>query len=229
MSRLRSKQAAAAVAVRLIKPGMVVGLGTGSTAEQMMLSLSDRISRDGLSIVGVPTSEAIAALAGDLGIPLAEDYPDFPTIDLTLDGADEVDPAGNLVKGGGGALLREKLVALASRQVVIMVDESKHVEHLGSSFAIPVEIVPFGWTHTLSRLEGLGASCALRLAEGQPYRTDGGNFIADCRFDSIEDPAALQRTLKALPGVIESGLFCGIARLVITGTDEGSTRSQTFE
>lgn len=218
----QAKSAAARGAVELVQPGTVVGLGTGSTAIKFLDLLAERR----LPITCVATSEGIASRARQAGLTLVDGYPDFGAIDLTVDGADEVDPGGNLIKGGGGALLREKLVALASRRVVIVVDPEKHVPILGRGFRLPIEIVPFGWSLTLERLRALGLEPELRRAGPDPFRTDGGNLIADCRTPGIPDAAALHRAVKAQSGVVETGLFPGIAHEVLTGSPDGTWRLQ---
>lgn len=214
----QAKWAAARGAAELVQSGMVVGLGTGSTAIKFL----ELLARKELALTCVATSEGIAARARELGMRLVDGYPDFGAIDLTVDGADEVDPSGNLIKGGGGALLREKLVALASRRVVIVVDAEKHVEMLGRGFRLPIELVPFGWSLTLQRLRDLGLGPELRRTADGLFRTDGGNLIADCRTPEIPDPAALHRDLKALSGVVETGLFPGIAHAILTGSPDGT-------
>lgn len=220
--REEAKWAAARGAVALVDDGMVVGLGTGSTAVKFLDLLAERVRGEGIAVTCVPTSEGIASRAREAGLALVAGYPDFGPVDLTVDGADEVDSAGNLVKGGGGALLREKLVALASRRVVIVVDPDKHVEILGRSFRLPVEVVPFGWTLTLERLRELGCEPELRLAGEGLFHSDQGNLIVDCRFPGIPDPAGLHASLKLLPGVVETGIFPGIADAILTGSPDGT-------
>ncbi len=199
---------------------MVVGLGTGSTAAFALEALARRVA-GGLQISGIPTSEATAAQARRLGIPLT-DFAQHRRIDLTIDGADEIERRTlHLIKGRGGALLREKIVASASRRVVIVADHSKLVDRLGERAAVPVEIVPFGWQLAVERLEVLGATVRLRRAQDQPFRTDGGNYIADCAFPSILDAPELERRVGAVLGVIESGLFIDLATGVVLGTPEG--------
>ena len=214
------KHEAAAAALAEVADGMVLGLGTGSTAAIFVDLLGARV-RDGLRVTGVPTSERTAEQARRLGIPLAG-LDDYPALDVVIDGADEVDTGSfALVKGLGGALLREKLVALAGRRMVVIVDEGKLVTGLGCG-PVPVEIVAFGAATTLTRLRGAGAVPQLRPGPGgAPYRTDGGNFIADCRFASIPDPAALHARLKMLTGVVETGLFPGLASRIIVGAANG--------
>ena len=214
------KHEAAAAALAEVADGMILGLGTGSTAAIFVDLLGARV-RDRLRVTGVPTSERTAEQARRLGIPLAG-LDDCPALDLVVDGADEVDTGSlALVKGLGGALLREKLVALAGRRMVVIVDEGKLVTGLGHG-PVPVEIVAFGAATTLARLREAGAVPQLRLGPGgAPYRTDGGNLIADCRFALIPDPAALHARLKVLTGVVETGLFPGLASRVIVGAADG--------
>ena len=215
------KRLAAEAAAAEAEDGMAVGLGSGSTAELAIEALAARVAA-GLRIEGVPTSERTAALARRLGIPLA-DFSARPRLDLAIDGADEVEPRSlALVKGRGGALLREKIVASASRRVVIAVDGGKLVERLGRG-PLPVEVVAFGWQATLARLEGMGARPALRRSPegGAPFRTDGGNHIADCAVGPIHDPADLDHRLRAVVGVVETGLFLGLATRVVVATTEG--------
>ena len=214
------KRAAAAAALDSVEDGMVLGLGTGSTAAVFVDLLGARV-REGLRVTGVPTSERTAEQARSLGISLAQ-LGDHPALDLVVDGADEVDTASlALIKGLGGALLREKLVALAGRRMIVIVDEGKLVPTLGRG-PVPVEIVAFGAPTTLARLREVGADPAIRqAADGAPYRTDGGNLIVDCRFAPIRDPAALHARLKALTGVVETGLFPDLASRVVVGTPAG--------
>jgi ribose 5-phosphate isomerase A len=217
------KRMAAEAAVAEVEDGMVLGLGTGSTAAFAVEALAARMRR-GLRIVGIPTSEGTAEQARRLGVPLAT-FAEHRRIDLTIDGADEVEQGTlNLVKGLGGALLREKIVAAASRHMTVIVDETKLVDRLGSKAPVPVEIVPFGWESIVERLAGIGGAPTLRLAKdggGVPFRTDGGNYIADCAFGPIADSAALEHRLAAMVGVIESGLFIGMATRVIVGGAAG--------
>lgn len=218
-----SKHAAAQAAVKLVEDGMVVGLGTGSTAMMMVQNLAARLA-ERLRIQVVPTSEAIAVEARRLKLPILADYPDFQRIDLTLDGADEVDPQGNMIKGGGGALLREKLVAVASGRLVIMVDESKRVERLGQAWPVPVEVVPFGWGRLQKCLQDLGGRCELRANSGKPVLTDHGNFIIDCHFGPIAELEELESRLKRLTGVVETGLFLGMANALVVGAEDGNAQ-----
>jgi len=216
------KQQAAEQALQYIQAGMVVGLGSGSTATHMVRSLGARL-RDGQlrDVIGVPTSEATATLARELGIPLAT-LEQQPQLDLAIDGADEVDPALNLIKGLGGALLREKIVEASAQRLVVIVDATKIVEQLGTRAPLPVEIVPFGLPLCERRLAELGCVPTLRrTAEGAPYRTDQGNMILDCRFGAIADAQALGTAVKAIPGVVEHGLFIGMASLVLVAGPAG--------
>ncbi len=213
------KRAAAEAAVGLVKEGMVVGLGTGSTARYAILKLGD-MAQDGFDVKGVPTSVATANLAKSEGIALTS-LEECPALDLTIDGADEVDPRLDLVKGMGGALFREKLVASASKRVAIAVDLTKLVKRLGTRSPVPVEVHPFGWKVTKAGLEALGAAASLRAAGGGTYRTDNDNYVLDCRFKAIKDPGKLEREINDVPGVIENGLFVGIASLVFVGEPQG--------
>jgi ribose 5-phosphate isomerase A len=214
MDRDALKRAAAARAIEEIEDGMVVGLGSGSTAEIAVQLLGARRPR----IVGVPTSERTAQLARTLGLRLAT-LEEHPRLDLVIDGADQVERSTlNLVKGLGGALLREKIVASAADRMVVMVDDSKLVERLGGHTPLPVEIVAYGWRSTLARLERAGLQPAVRGGTEHPFVTDGGNYIADCAIARIDDPAGLEARLSGLVGVVESGLFIGLAsRVIVAG------------
>ncbi len=225
----KAKWAAAQGALQFVKDGMLIGLGTGSTAEKFVRLLASKAAEEHWKISCVSTSKAIAVLAKELGLPGDYDNPSLLHVDMTFDGADEADGAGNLIKGGGGALLREKLVALASDEVTIMVDESKHVDVLGRAFKLPVEIVTFGCRRTLRRLEDLGAKAELRRRQGELFVTDNGNYIADCDFSGIDAPAQLAAALKSISGVVESGIFAGIATRVVTGCSDGSWRVQELK
>jgi len=210
MSPEQLKREAAAAALHLVEPGMRLGLGTGSTARHFVDLLGEKV-RDGLKIITVSTSEVTAAQARGLGIPLST-LDDTPELDLTIDGADELDDSLRLIKGAGGALLREKIVAAASRRMVVIADESKHVRQLGA-FPLSIEVNPFGLKVTTRQVEKAcgGAPVALRLAaDGAPLRTDGGHFILDARMGAIADPEALGLQLHAIPGVVEHGLFIGL-------------------
>jgi ribose 5-phosphate isomerase A len=215
------KQAAAESAAALVEDGMILGLGTGSTAKLAIDVIGQRV-KNGLSVIGIPTSEGTAQQARSLGIPLST-LDEHPAIDLTIDGADEVQLGPlNLNKGRGGALLREKIVASASRKLVIMVDESKLVERLGSHFPLSVELIPFGWSVAARKLEALGAKVALRSgSDGKPYVSDGGHYIVDCAFGPIASPAKLEFELNSLVGLVEHGLFLGMASQVIVAGSDG--------
>ncbi|MCX7750787.1 MAG: ribose-5-phosphate isomerase RpiA [Candidatus Bipolaricaulota bacterium] len=216
------KRAAAEEAVKLVEPGMAVGLGHGSTARYALLRIAELLRSGKLrEVVGVPCSTQVEREARELGIPLTT-LEENPILDLTIDGADEVDPELNLIKGGGGALLREKVVAQASRREVIVVDEGKLSPALGTRCPVPVEVLPFGWRTHLPFLEGLGAEVTLRRgADGAPVRTDGGNFILDCAFGPIRDPQSLARELDARAGILGHGLFLGLATHLYVGTPHG--------
>lgn len=218
------KRNAAAVAVEYVKNKMLVGLGSGSTMEYALHFLSARV-KQGLRITGIPSSLATAKLARRLKIPLVTDTAAFKKIDITIDGADEVDTQLNLIKGGGGAHTREKVVASRSDRVIIIVDEKKLVPQLGK-FPLPVEVLPFGWHSTAAVLKALGARVTLREQEGNPLRTDNGNFILDCNFRGIDDPATLTEQIKSIVGVVETGLFVGMADLVIVGKKDGSVEEK---
>jgi len=210
------KQQAAERALEYVQSGMALGLGTGSTARHMLSGLAARL-RDGRlrDIVGVPTSSQTGAQARELGIPILA-LEQRPQLDLMLDGADEVDPALNLIKGLGGALLYEKIVASSAQRLLIMADETKLVQQLGTHAPLPVEIIPFGLPLCAGRLAMLGCEPILRRApDGHPYQTDEGNVILDCRFTSIPDPLAISTAIKAIPGVVEHGLFIAMASIVL--------------
>ena len=213
------KRAAAEAAVALVKEGSIVGLGTGSTAKYAILKLGD-MAQDGFEVRGVPTSIATANLAKEHGIPLTS-LEEFPRIDLTIDGADEVDPHLDMIKGMGGALFREKLVAAASKKVAIAVDASKLVKKLGSRVPVPVEVHPFGWKVSKARLEALGGAPELRAAGGATVRTDNDNYLLDTRFKLIRDPGALEREINNVAGVLENGLFVGLASVVFVADAKG--------
>jgi len=213
------KERAARRGLELVREGMVVGLGTGSTAAQFIALLGGQ-TRDGLEIIGIPTSVETERLAREAGIPLGT-LEEHPEVDLTLDGADEVDPALDLLKGLGGALVREKVVAAASRQFVVLVDDSKLVEELGTRAPLPVEVLPFGWKTTAQRLERLGLKVELRGGAAKPFRSDNGHFILDCRGPRGEALKGLAGLIEAAPGVVGHGLFLGMAHRVLAGTATG--------
>lgn len=219
---MNAKQAAAESAMSEIQSGMIVGLGTGSTAEYFIRALGQALAEGRLSnIRGVPTSRASEKLAGELGIPLMM-LSGAGQTDVTIDGADEVTDKLEVIKGLGGALLREKIVAQNSRKLVLIVDQSKRVPHLGAKAPLPVEVTIFGHELQPAFLASLGATPVLRKgADGSAYVTDNGNYIYDCRFAKIEDPAKLEQSLKGRAGIVESGLFLGLAKMVIVAGEQG--------
>jgi ribose 5-phosphate isomerase A len=215
------KRAAAARALDFVQSGMKLGLGTGSTAKHFVALLGERV-RKGLNVVGVPTSEATRLDAERAGIALTT-LDEIDALDLTVDGADEIDPALNLIKGGGGALLREKLVAAASTRMIVIADETKWVAELGR-FPLPIEVVPFGLAATRRAIENIlpGLPLKLRLNKaGHPFVTDGGHWIVDAWIGCIADPPSLAQKLAVIPGVMEHGLFIGIARTAILAGQDG--------
>jgi ribose 5-phosphate isomerase A len=218
MANEAEKEAAGRAAAKLVRNGDVVGLGTGSTAYFAVVALGERV-KAGLKMVGIPTSDATADLARQLGIALTT-LDEHPQIDITIDGADEIDPKLNLIKGGGGALLREKVVASVTKKMVVVADSSKVVPALGK-FPLPVEIIPFARPVIERKLASLGATSKLRLKpDGQPFVTDNGNQILDCCFGKIDDPPALARELNDTPGVVEHGLFIGLASVALVGSGD---------
>jgi ribose 5-phosphate isomerase A len=219
------KAAAARKSLEYVKDGMVVGLGTGSTATFAIQFLGQQV-REGLKIRGIPTSRASAELAHSLGIPLIS-FDEVDHTDVTIDGADEVAPGLALIKGGGGALLHEKIVAAASRRLVIVADEHKVVQRLGR-FPLPVEVIPFAAGPVKRKLEELGANPILRLGhDGSPFITDEGNHIFDCHCGEILDPPGLAQTLKSITGVVEHGLFLGLASVAVVAGPTGSRLIET--
>jgi ribose 5-phosphate isomerase A len=219
------KQAAARRALDFVEDGMKIGVGTGSTAEEFVKLLAERVA-GGLKIVGVPTSERTAALATKLGVPMSN-LDDTPHLDLTIDGADELDAQLRLIKGGGGALLREKIVATSSDKMIVIADASKVVATLGA-FPLPIEVIPFGAVSTAAHIAEIASAhgCQGKIARrcdsyGEPFFTDSNNFIFDCAFGGIPDPDGLARELNLVPGVVETGLFIGIAKLALVGTAAG--------
>ncbi len=210
----REKQLAGEAAAELVQDGMRVGLGTGSTAAFAVRRLGERV-RGGLRMQGLPTSQRTEALARELGIPLI-DFSQTTSLDLTLDGADEIDAGLNLIKGGGGALFREKIVAAASRRLVIFADHTKLVPQLGA-FPLPVEVNPFGWQVVAAKIGTLGARAALRMDGERPFVTDNHGYILDCRFGAIADPQTLEHQLNAITGVMACGLFVAMAESALLG------------
>lgn len=230
MDKEAGKRRAAEQAATHVKRGMTLGLGTGSTAKYFIEIMGTRI-KEGWGLRGIPTSEETRRQAQAVGIEIIT--PDETTIiDLAVDGADEADPDLNLIKGGGGALLREKIVASTAHKFIVIADKSKRVVALGA-FPLPVEIEPFGWALTVRRLREVlneqgyqNPKLELRAAEGAPVFSDGGNLIVDCALERIDDPAVLDKTLTEIPGVIETGLFCGIADIIIYGDSDGVSTEQ---
>jgi ribose 5-phosphate isomerase A len=215
------KRAAAMRAIDEVEDGMVLGLGTGSTAAFVVEGLARRVAA-GLRVVGIPTSERTAVQARQLGIPIAT-FAEHQTLDLTIDGADEVQLGTlDLIKGLGGALLREKIVAAASRRLVIVVDQEKLVDRLGEHTPVPVEVTQFGWQATAVALAKLGCLAERRYAPGErPYVTDGGNYILDCRFGPLADPAGIERNIAMTVGTVESGLFVRRSSMVVVASPSG--------
>ena len=207
-------------AVSYVRDGMTVGLGTGTTVAHTIRKLAEVAGEHGWRILGVPTSAATAKLAKAIGIPLIS-LEDVDGLDLAIDGADEVDPELNLIKGGGGAHFREKVVARAAAKVVIVVDESKLVPALGTRAPVPVEVHPFGWKQTKAALEGLWCTATLRTAGDMPILTDNGNYLIDCKFGPIPKPGKLEREINNVPGVLENGLFVGLADVVLAAGPGG--------
>lgn len=215
--REREKQLAAEAAVALVEEGMTLGLGSGSTLSRALPLLGRRLA-DGLAFRGVATSTSTASLAAEAGIPLV-DFAEVAELDLAIDGADEVSPELHMIKGGGGALVREKIVAAASRRVAIMVDSSKIVQTLGR-FPLPVEVVPFGHELFLARMRTRDVPARLRMLHGAPFVTDNGNLIIDCSFGEIGDAAVLHHELNSWPGVVDTGLFIDLLDVLIVGRGE---------
>ena len=214
------KKAAALKASEFVRSGMVVGLGTGSTAKHLLVALGEQV-KAGMKLRGVPTSQETAVLAQQAGIPLI-DAENRWEIDVAIDGADQVDPHFNLIKGGGGALLKEKIVAASAKQFIVMVDHTKQVPVLGGSFPLPIEVIPFGWGSTAREIEALTKSrVVLRERNGAPFRTEAGNLIVDVHIDRISQPGDLETALNLIPGVVETGLFVGRTNVLIVGTPQG--------
>jgi ribose 5-phosphate isomerase A len=222
------KKAAAVEAVEFVRDGMIVGLGTGSTAKHMIAALGEKVCA-GMRLRGVPTSHETAALAKAAGIVLI-DTDNRWEIDVAIDGADQVDPGFNLIKGGGGALLKEKIVAASAKQFIVMVDYTKQVPVLGGSFPLPIEIVPFGWGSTAREIERLTNSrVVLRERNGVPFKTEAGNLIVDVHAARIDQPGALEIALNRIPGIVETGLFVGRTTILIVGSPHGVDRHHAPE
>lgn len=223
MQSLNAKQAAAEEAVTYIKSGMMVGLGTGSTAAFAIQKIGQRVKEEGLQIRAIATSERSETMAKELNIPIVG-FEDFDRIDITIDGADEVDKNLNLIKGGGGALLREKIVSVQTIKNIIIVDESKLVLYLGK-FPLPVEVVPFALVVVTKKLQQLGCTTTLRKANEAVYITDNGNYILDCNFGEIKEPAALHQSINNITGVVDNGLFIQRASVVIAAYKDGTIKT----
>ena len=213
------KKNAGEKAVEYIEDGMIIGLGTGSTVEYTIKKLGGMI-KNGLQIEGIPTSMRTKKLATENGIPLIE-LDDHSEIDITIDGADEVDSYLNLIKGGGGALTREKIIAFHTKKEIIVVDETKIVKRLGIDNPVPVEVTKFGWRATKKALEDFGCTAELRTIMDQVYITDNANYILDCDFGKIDEPEVLEKEINTLPGVVENGLFIDLVDEVIVGSKQG--------
>jgi ribose 5-phosphate isomerase A len=218
---VNGKKIAAGKAIEYIKDGMTLGLGTGSTAYWAIQGIGEMVKK-GLTVRAIATSLQSESLALELGIPIVP-FSEIDHLDITIDGADEVDESLNLIKGGGGALLREKIVASATRFYIIIVDESKLVKELGK-FPLPVEVAPFGWELTFRRLAKLGGSPRMRMAGDKPFLTDNQHYILDCPFGLIKNPARLHEQVSGITGVMEDGFFINMADIVVAGSPGGDTR-----
>ncbi len=227
MQTVNAKQLASEEAVTYIKNGMVVGLGTGSTAAFAIQKIGKRVADEGLQIRAIATSKHSETMAKELHIPIV-DFADFDEIDITIDGADEVDKNLDIIKGGGGALLREKIVSMQTKVNIIVVDETKLVTHLGA-FHLPVEVVPFAMIVVDRKLRKLGCKTTLRKANNSVYITDNQNYIIDCFFGEILDPADLHEAINHITGVVDNGLFIQRANLVIAAYENGTIKTMTKE
>ena len=220
-----AKRAAAEYAVKYVQDGMIVALGSGSTVYFMIQKLGQRVREEGLKIQAVPSSDRSEQLARELNIPVL-DVSAVSRMDVGIDGADEVDRRGNLIKGGGGALLREKILAFNSHAFHVIVDEDKQVDVLGK-FPLPVEVIPFGINLAMKHLQELGCQPVLRVRSDKTFITENGNRIVDCQFDQIKDPDTLSAAIKRIPGVVETGLFSGkLVKTVIVGRKDGSVEER---
>jgi ribose 5-phosphate isomerase A len=219
---MNPKQLAAEKAVSFLEDGMTIGLGTGSTAYWAIEKIGKKVNEEGWKIKAIATSVRSEEQARALGIPIL-DFSTVKVIDVTIDGADEVDAKLQLIKGGGGALLREKIVATNSKQMIVVADESKWVRTLGK-FPLPVEVVHFGWERTFEKLQSLGCEAKRRMNGTGPYQTDNGNYIVDCSFFEIKDAPSLHESINAITGVVDNGLFIHIACKLVLGFNNGDTR-----
>lgn len=215
------KRAAGEAALKYVPDGALIGLGTGSTVKYFLLALGEKV-KAGFRIQGIPTSQDTARLATELNIPLLPNEGDWE-LDLAVDGADQIDPQFQLIKGGGGALLREKIVASAARQFIVIADDAKWVPFLGMPMPIPVEVIPFGWPNVQRHIQALGWPSNLRKKNNEVFKTDEGNVILDVEVDRIDDPTILEAQLNGIPGVVENGLFINQTSIVILGGTEGIT------
>jgi len=219
---MNAKQLAAERAISFLDDGMTVGLGTGSTAYWAIEKIGQKVKNEGWKIRAIATSIRSEEQARGLGIPIV-DFSSVRAIDVTIDGADEVDRHLQLIKGGGGALLREKIVATNSLQMIVVADETKWVQTLGK-FPLPVEVIHFGWERTFEKLQMLGCQETLRMNGTEPYITDNGNYIIDCAFGEVTDPPALHSDVNSITGVVDNGLFIQIATKLVLGYNNGETR-----
>jgi ribose 5-phosphate isomerase A len=219
---MNAKQLAAEKAVSFLEDGMTIGLGTGSTAYWAIKKIGEKVNKEGWKVRAIATSIRSEEQARSLGIPIF-DFSSVKSIDVTIDGADEVDSQLQLIKGGGGALLREKIVATNSKQMIVVADESKWVKTLGK-FPLPVEVIHFGWERTFEKLQLLGCEAKRRMNGTEPFLTDNGNIIVDCAFEEIKDPPALHESVNAITGVVDNGLFVQIASILVLGFNNGETR-----
>jgi len=221
MDKEEMKKAAGIEAAKFVKDGMSIGLGTGSTVRYAIIEIGRRVREEGLNVRGIPTSHATEEMAKEHGIPLT-DFAQVEILDLTIDGADEVDEDLNLIKGGGGALLREKIMAANSKRLIVVVDEAKLVKQLGSTFPLPVEITPFAWEATFRRFKSFNCNVEIRRTKsGDFYVSDNGNYILDCKFEIIATPELTERFIDVIPGVVECGLFVKMCDTVVVGTQTG--------
>ncbi len=220
----KAKRSAGRAAANLVESGMRVGLGSGSTFQHALVRLAERQREEVLEILAVPTSKATAARARELGIPLSS-LDELERLDIAIDGADEIDPNKNMIKGGGAALAREKIVAAAAGEMIVVVGENKVVQTLGRVFPLPVEVLPFGWRQAAAALKALGSRPMLRrTTDGAPHATDNGNYLLDCKFEEISEPAILSTRINSIPGVVENGLFIAMAGRVFVGNNDGEVR-----
>jgi len=225
LSPEQMKRVAGEYAVGFVQPGFVTGIGTGSTVYYFIHALAEKV-KQGLDITAVVTSRKSGELSKQLGITVT-DLNDVDTIDITIDGADEVDKQLQLIKGGGGALLQEKMVAAASRKMIVIADGNKIADQLGR-FPLPVEVIPYGWKQTQKHIGKLGCrKIILREKDGKPFITDHGHYILDCHFEKIEQASLLSQQLNSIPGVVENGLFIDMASAVIIGKEDGTTQTMT--